>query len=75
MLTLSYSRHGGAVDNWALFNRSVSMNPVIKSTVMAGAAAAALLCQGCAVVAVADAAVTKVTGAVAGAAINVVTPD
>ena len=66
------------------FMWSFSMRPVIKSAVMAVACATTVLSQGCAVVAVADAAVTtvavvvktgvKATGAVAGVAIDVVTP-
>ncbi len=84
MLTLGYTKLGVAADNWPQFMWSFSMRPVIKSAVMAVACATTVLSQGCAVVAVADAAVTtvavvvktgvKATGAVAGVAIDVVTP-
>jgi hypothetical protein len=61
------------------------MDLVSKCAAIVVVAAAMLVCQGCAVLAVADAAVTtaavvvktgvKVTGAVAGVAIDAVTPD
>ena len=61
------------------------MRPALPPFPFAVLAMAATLCQGCAVVAVADAAVTtaavvvktgvKATGAVVGVAIDAVTPD